>query len=390
MAYIMHSAPAAMSPSTRVLSAMPKSDGNSPVARRLGQLNGALSHSRTIMQEDPHRLAVASVASSGGGVTTAPACLDYAYTFITGGGPDNAIRFWVESKTTLFDDKRGTAQTFYQCASCKSEDTFGRGLARSGRLLFQDPNYDFCPVYSTPPVPISSSDPADLTGGDLIIYRRRLDDIAGYRQVLAYEQAIKLAFGVPTLRPYQAKEVYEVGLEDFDSIAEATRNCVPMVQRTELRGSDGLRAVIECPIKTMNIAMASSTPSHHPARTWQVSASQRIFLQSAFDSFLVVNGTWLRCARICRRIQALSHFQTWRRAMNEPLTLSRWHSSPSTTFSWRLRTLSWSSRLRFSIRATNRSRLCTTPARSIYQRRANCSVFRRHNRHVAMRGNRPL
>ena len=108
---------------------------------------------------------------------------NYAYTFITGSGPDNAIRFWVESKTTLFDDVNRTAQTFYRYASM-SEDTFGRGLALSGKLLFQDPNCGFCPVYSTQPVPMGSNDPTDLTGGELIIYRR-LDDIAGYRQVLA-------------------------------------------------------------------------------------------------------------------------------------------------------------------------------------------------------------
>ena len=64
-------------------------------------------------------------------------CLDYAYSFITGSGPENAIRFWIESKTTLYDDRHGTTKVFYQCASCKSEDTFGKGLALSGKLLFQ-------------------------------------------------------------------------------------------------------------------------------------------------------------------------------------------------------------------------------------------------------------
>lgn len=258
------------------------------VARRLSQLSSVLktrpSHwqlpipASALQLNATHSTAVDIVgggavprASSESGAA-APNCLDYAYSFVTGGGPDNAIRFWVESKTTLFDDVNGTAQAFYQCASCKSEDTFGRGLERSGKLLFQDPNYDFCPVYSTPPVQInsSSSDPTDLTGGELIIYRRRLEDVTTYRQVLAYEEAIDLAFGVPTLRPYEARAVYEVDIDDFDSIAEATRNCVPMVQRTELLGNNGLRAVIECPIKTMNIAETSSTSDHHPARTWQV------------------------------------------------------------------------------------------------------------------------
>jgi hypothetical protein len=233
----------------------------SVATRRLGQLVSTLHSAATAPA------AAAPVAAAAASVLS---CLDYAYSFITGGGPDNAIRFWVESKTTLYDDVNGTVQVFYQCASCKSEDTFGRGLARSGKLLFQDPNYDFCPVYSTPAVPVGSGDPTDLSGGELIIYRRRLGDTSEYRQVLAYDDAIAIAFGVPTLRPYEAKAVYEVAQDDFDAVAEATRNCVPMVQQTELQGSDGLRAVIECPIKTMNIAEASSTPDHHPARMWQV------------------------------------------------------------------------------------------------------------------------
>ena len=135
---------------------------SSAVARRLSQLSSALT-TRPWQPIIPARQLNAAVASaigggravpsaSSSGSCAAPSCLDYAYSFVTGGGPDNAIRFWIESKTTLFDDVNGTAQTFYQCASCKSEDTFGRGLARSGKLLFQNPNYDFCPVYSTPPV----------------------------------------------------------------------------------------------------------------------------------------------------------------------------------------------------------------------------------------------
>jgi hypothetical protein len=48
-----------------------------------------------------------------------------------------AIRFWVESVCTVFDDVAGTCVAYYQCASCKSEDTFGKGTELSGRNLFQ-------------------------------------------------------------------------------------------------------------------------------------------------------------------------------------------------------------------------------------------------------------
>ena len=33
----------------------------------------------------------------------------------------NAIRFWIESRTTLYDDEAGTSTVFYQCGECKSE-----------------------------------------------------------------------------------------------------------------------------------------------------------------------------------------------------------------------------------------------------------------------------
>jgi hypothetical protein len=241
--------------------------------RRIGHLATVLTQQQQQQSRQQKQPAVNMTHGGGHHLAEAPVrCLDYAYSFITGGGPDNAVRFWVESTTTLYDDERGTMQTFFQCASCKSEDTFGRGLERSGRLLFQNPNYDFCPVYSTPPVPITtgSTRAQQLEGGELIIYRRRLaDDISGYRSVLPYAKAIDIAFGVPTLRLREAQAVYQLPLDDFDAVAEATRNCVPMVQQTEVRGSDGLRAVIELPVKTMNIAQQTSMPSHHPARTWQ-------------------------------------------------------------------------------------------------------------------------
>ena len=80
-------------------------------------------------------------------------CLDFGYSFISGAGPMCAIRFVVESRCTVYDDTAGTVKIFYQLASCKSEDTFGRGTARSGKNLFQDPNYDFCASLSSPTGP---------------------------------------------------------------------------------------------------------------------------------------------------------------------------------------------------------------------------------------------
>ena len=90
------------------------------------------------------------------------ACLDYGASFICGTASFNAVRFWVESRTILLDERDDTRHVFYQCASCKSEHTF----AESG--LFAEDNYDFLPI---------------LGGRDWLIFRRpnRISD--SYRRI---------------------------------------------------------------------------------------------------------------------------------------------------------------------------------------------------------------
>lgn len=67
-------------------------------------------------------------------------CLDYGRSFIGHRGSHNSVRFWVESRTIVFDDQANTRREFYQCGSCKSEDTF------AAKNLFQANNYDFLPI----------------------------------------------------------------------------------------------------------------------------------------------------------------------------------------------------------------------------------------------------
>ena len=67
-------------------------------------------------------------------------CLDYGLSFICNEASFNAVRFWVESRTTLIDTEAGTSQVFYQCGSCKSEHTF------AAENLFIEDNYDFLPI----------------------------------------------------------------------------------------------------------------------------------------------------------------------------------------------------------------------------------------------------
>ena len=58
-------------------------------------------------------------AARGGQPAAGLRCLDYGRSFIRGTAPRNNVRFWVESRTTIFDDQAGTSTDYYQCA-CRS------------------------------------------------------------------------------------------------------------------------------------------------------------------------------------------------------------------------------------------------------------------------------
>src|SRR5262245_17446697 len=81
-----------------------------------------------------------SPAAEPAGIPDVAECLDYGRSFVCHSGPFNAVRFWVESRTTIVDDQSGSVSHFYQCGSCKSERTFAE------QDLFYENNYDFLPI----------------------------------------------------------------------------------------------------------------------------------------------------------------------------------------------------------------------------------------------------
>ena len=159
-------------------------------------------------------------------------CLDYGRSFISGTAPFNCVRFWVESRTTIFDDQAGTAVDYYQCASCKSENTFAE------QDLFQGDNYDFLPI---------------LGDGYWLVFRRPARISPRYRTVCTAEEL----WGEPKMMLHYATRATE--LDTFEKIRDATAAGLPIVTQTEIRNQEtGLRAVIECPTKTMNISLDKS------------------------------------------------------------------------------------------------------------------------------------
>ncbi len=153
--------------------------------------------------------------------------LDYGLSFLHGTAKWNSVRFWVESRTRIIDEKTGRFEDFLQCASCKSEDTFAK------QNLFYKDNYDFLPIFGP-------------THG--VIFRRKASLNPGYRQV----REAKDMWDSPKLQLAPAKKA-EL-LPTTAAIRKATHAGFPLVAQTEFSDAQtALRAIIEFPVKTMKI-----------------------------------------------------------------------------------------------------------------------------------------
>ena len=93
--------------------------------------------------------------------------LDYGRSFLRGTSTKNSVRFWIESRTRIIDVERKTSTDYYQCASCKSENTFGE------KDLFYVDNYDFLPIFG---------------GANLLVFRRKAWLNPDYRSTYTIDQ----------------------------------------------------------------------------------------------------------------------------------------------------------------------------------------------------------
>lgn len=152
--------------------------------------------------------------------------LDYGRSFLIGNGPDNEVRFWVESRTRIIDEKSGESEDYVQAGSCKSEHTFAE------KNLLHEDNYDFLPIFG----PEWS-----------IVYRRKAYLFDGYKECRRSQDY----WNGQKYYLVEGREVEE--LASTEAIRQATYDYVPIVSQTEIRNEEtGLRAILECPVKTMN------------------------------------------------------------------------------------------------------------------------------------------
>lgn len=164
--------------------------------------------------------------------------VDYGRSFFCNTAEFNSVRMWIESRTTIIDPDSGTETVYYQGASCKSENTFGE------KDLFYKDNYDFLPIFGD---------------GKVLVFRRRANQPSeGYRTIKKMEEM----WGAnPVI--YLPVPEFVTELDTWEKIRDATAAGIPVVTRTEFQDPDTrLKAIIECPCKTMNIS--------HPKKMYQV------------------------------------------------------------------------------------------------------------------------
>jgi len=145
-------------------------------------------------------------------------------TFVTPGRGNNA-RIQVEC-TCRLSDPGGATTRFILVASCKSENTYAPDD------LFMQPNYDFCCIFSDRDYQIIRTFPiAGLGGKETGVSAERFDEIRIHLVAVEREACA-----------------------DNAAIVAATLANRPLVGRTELSDEHtGRRAVLEYPIKTMNV-----------------------------------------------------------------------------------------------------------------------------------------
>lgn len=151
--------------------------------------------------------------------------IDYSRSFVTFQVPGNNARIQIESRCMLTQPD-GTVQQFLMFASCKSEDTYAEDD------LFRDPNYDFSGIfgereYCLARIHACSDDEQPDTG-----------TIAG-----RFSGLIRHLCDVPRVTP----------LTDKAAIIRATLDHKVIIARTELRDDAGTVALLEYPVKTMNV-----------------------------------------------------------------------------------------------------------------------------------------
>lgn len=157
--------------------------------------------------------------------------IEYGCSFIQTKGPENAVRFLIESRMEIFDMKTRKSTFFYQAASCKSENTFAE------KNLFMEDNYNFIPVFEET--------------NKIIIFRSYVPWREKYISIDDKNSNTFRVWGKPEFLLKKIENA--ILLENNKMIINATHKGLILIGRTEITDEKtGLKTTIEYPVKTMN------------------------------------------------------------------------------------------------------------------------------------------
>jgi len=166
---------------------------------------------------------------------------DYGKSFLTFVVEERAnnARIQLEARCRLFPDDSDNPVDYVLGASCKAEDTY------APQDLFLAPNYDFCPVFSDTQYALirtyASAEPDGLAKPDGV------EKPSGREVGLIEGRFLEVPVHLETIPSARV-------LTDSAEIVQATLNNEPLVgQVTVLDARDQPRALLEFPIKTMNV-----------------------------------------------------------------------------------------------------------------------------------------
>jgi hypothetical protein len=155
-----------------------------------------------------------------------PAVIDFARSFMTFFLPVNVARIQFDAACTLTSARTGESHTYYLIAPCRAEEMY------RDRDLFLLPNYEFCGIFS-----------ADEC---LLIRTHWQSDRDNREHGLNTIRFTEVRLDIRTLPTEE--------LPDDAAIVAATLANAPLVARTTLRdAASDVVAVIEYPVKTMNV-----------------------------------------------------------------------------------------------------------------------------------------
>ena len=144
--------------------------------------------------------------------------------------PNNA-RIQLDSRCQIIDDRAGTSKWYYLITACRTEWMYRTDT------LWQVPNHEFCGFWSDDEVMaghVMSNEVADF-GGDMRVVRRIKEHFEKCEFRIRHHPGVRR-------------------LESDREVVQATEDYLPIIARTEISSdSTGLRAIIEYPVKTMNV-----------------------------------------------------------------------------------------------------------------------------------------